>query len=46
VTAGYVSDSVELEPLVEELNLPEGALVLGTRAMPVVGTRRCRRLGG
>ena len=29
VTAVHVSDSLELEPLVDELNLPEGALVLG-----------------
>ena len=31
VTAAHVSDSVELEPLVEELSLPEGALVLADK---------------
>jgi IS5 family transposase len=31
VTAAHVSDSVELEPLVEELNLPAGALVLADK---------------
>jgi len=31
VTAAHVSDSVGLEPLVEELNLPAGALVLADK---------------
>ena len=32
VTAAHVSDSVELEPLVDEPSLPEGALVLGDKS--------------
>jgi len=31
VTPAHVSDSVELEPLVEELSLPEGAMVLADK---------------